>query len=89
MLYQVKVICTALNVRAGIGTGYKVLYTVKQNDILDVFEESNGWIRVGAGAWCSGYSSYVEKISHTQPAGGKTMEEKVDALWELHPELHQ
>ena len=91
MLYQVKVICTALNVRAGVGTGYKILYTVKNGDILDVFEESNGWLRVGVGAWCSGYSGYVEKINVAppiEPPVDPTLEEKVNALWEYHPELH-
>lgn len=88
VLYQVKVVCGALNVRAGVGTGYKILYAVKQNDILNVFEESNGWIRVGAGAWCSGYPSYVEKINATPPTDDKTMEQKVNILWERHPELH-
>lgn len=91
MLYQVKVITYALNVRAGIGTGYKVLYVVSQGQILDVFEESNGWIRVGVGAWCSGYSSYVEKINvvpPVEPPVDPTLEEKVNALWEYHPELH-
>ena len=91
MLYQVKVITYALNIRAGIGTGYKVLYAVERGTILDVFEESNGWLRVGVGAWCSGYSGYVEKINVTppvEPPTDPTMEEKVNALWEYHPELH-
>jgi len=91
MLYQVKVIAYALNIRAGIGTGYKVLYAVERGTILDVFEESNGWLRVGVGAWCSGNPSYVEKINVAppiEPPVDPTMEEKVNALWEYHPELH-
>jgi len=91
MLYQVKVITYALNVRAGIGTGYKVLYAVSRDTILDVFEESNGWLRVGVGAWCSGSPSYVEKINvvpPVEPPVDPTLEEKVNALWDYHPELH-
>jgi len=88
MLYQVEVITHALNIRDGIGTGHKVLYAVSRGTFLDVFEESNGWLRVGAGAWCSGNPAYVKKVVVAPPSDEKTLEEKVDALWEHHPELH-
>ena len=67
MLYQVEVVCNALNVRSGPSTSYSILYIVHLGDILDVYEESNNWIRIGANAWCSGYPAYVQKIETPEP----------------------
>lgn len=98
VLYQARVITHALNVRKGVGTGYPILYAVSKGTILNVYEESNGWLRVGKGAWCSGHKDYIEKINvppvepptepPVEPPTDLTIEEKVIALWGHHPELH-
>ena len=82
MLYKIKVIIYALNVRSGVGTQFPVLRTVKAGTIFDVYEEVNGWLRVGINEWVMGLPAYVEKIP------GSETDRRVDILWESHPELH-
>lgn len=47
-----KVTAYALNVRAGIGTSYKIIRVLKQNEIVQVTQSSNGWGYIGDG-WIS------------------------------------
>lgn len=56
---NIKVTATLLNVRAGAGTKYKVLTTVKKNSTHKLLEEKNGWGRISKG-WIS--SAYYKKI---------------------------
>lgn len=89
MLFQVKVIVSqGLNIRDGVGTGAKKLYAVTVGTVLDVFEILNGWYRVGVGKWCSGDPNYTERLGAVLPPEEYTLEQKVDKLWEVHPELH-
>lgn len=83
MLYKVKVVCNALNVRSGVGTKFPVLRTVKQGTIFNVFAENNGWLKVGTDEWICGNPAYVEKFAATAD-----LEYKVNKLWDAHPELH-
>lgn len=83
MLYKIKVIIYALNVRSGVGTQFPVLRTVKAGTIFDVYEEVNGWLRVGVNEWVMGLPTYVEKIP------GSEKDRRIDILWEAHPELHE
>jgi murein DD-endopeptidase MepM/ murein hydrolase activator NlpD len=78
MLYKVKVIVGALNVRTGPGIGIGKVGIVYENNELPVYEERDGWLRIGAGRWISGSSLYVVKIGDT-PA--LTDKEKLDILW--------
>lgn len=48
--YQIT--ATALNVRAGIGTSYKIVRVLKKNMIVDVLDTSNGWGKISDG-WIS------------------------------------
>lgn len=41
--YTAKVTANALNVRSGPGTGYKVVTTIKKNEVYTIVEEKNGW----------------------------------------------
>jgi GH25 family lysozyme M1 (1,4-beta-N-acetylmuramidase)/uncharacterized protein YraI len=60
---QVEGICTAnlLNVRAGAGTQYRVLFQVAEGNSVNVMEERNGWYYInclhGKG-WCS--AQYID-----------------------------
>lgn len=46
---KVKVTATALNVRAGIGTSYKVVKVLNKNTVVDVLATSNGWGKIKDG----------------------------------------
>lgn len=50
---QGQVTAPELNVRSGPGTSFPVLEKLKQLQAVDVFEEQNGWLRIGAGRWVS------------------------------------
>lgn len=41
--YTAKVTANALNVRSGPGTGYKVVTTIKKNEVYTIVEEKSGW----------------------------------------------
>lgn len=47
-----KVIATALNVRSGIGTSYKIVKVLKNGDVVEVLETLNGWGKI-SGGWVS------------------------------------
>ena len=82
MLYKIKVIIYALNVRSGVGTQFPIVRTVKAGTIFDVYEEANGWLKVGINEWVMGLPTYVEKIP------GTDFDNRLNILWEAHPELH-
>ena len=47
-----KVVATALNVRSGTGTSYKIVKVLKQGEIVNVFDTLNGWAKI-SGGWVS------------------------------------
>lgn len=56
---KVKITASVLNVRAGAGTNYKILTTVKKGSTYELLEEKNGWGRISKG-WIS--STYYKKL---------------------------
>jgi surface antigen len=56
---KVKITASLLNVRAGAGTTYKVLRTVKKDSVHELLEEKNGWGKIASG-WIS--SKYYKKM---------------------------
>ena len=56
---NIKVTASVLNVRAGAGTGHKILTTVKKGSNHKLLEEKNGWGRISKG-WIS--SKYYRKL---------------------------
>lgn len=56
---KIKVTASLLNVRAGAGTNYKVVATIKKDSTHKLFEEKDGWGRISNG-WIS--SDYYKKI---------------------------
>ena len=59
-LCKVKITAGVLNVRSGPGTSYKVVTTVKKNQVYTIVDEKNGWGRLKSGAgWIS--LAYVVK----------------------------
>ena len=47
-----------LNVRSGAGTGYRVVGSLKKGTQVTVYEEKNGWARIGTNQWVS--SKYLK-----------------------------
>ena len=86
MLYKVKVIVGALNVRNGPGVGYNAVGLVYEGNELAVYEEKDGWLRIGAGRWISGSDKYVLKLGGEVPMTDK---EKLDTLWAWYEESHE
>ena len=56
---KVEITANILNVRAGAGTKYKILTTVRKGSIHKLLEEKNGWGRISSG-WIS--STYYKKL---------------------------
>ena len=44
---------SGLNIRSGAGTGYSVVGSLKNGQSVTVYEEMNGWSRIGNGQWVS------------------------------------
>lgn len=49
-----------LNVRRGPGTGYGIVKTLPKGTTVTVYEQKNGWGRIGTAQWCS--MTYLKKI---------------------------
>ncbi len=52
-IYSAKVTAYALNVRKGPGLNYDPIGHRLAGDIVEVYETSNGWARIGEGQWVS------------------------------------
>lgn len=61
--YTAKVTANVLNVRSGPGTGYKVVTTVKKNEVYTIVEEKNGFGKLKSGAgWIS--LKYIKLVKY-------------------------
>ena len=61
-MYTYKAVVTplaGLNVRSGPGTGYKVVKALKKGSTVTVYEDKNGWSRIGTNQWVC--SKYIKK----------------------------
>ena len=68
---------SGLNVRTGAGTGYRIIKALPKGTKVTVYEESNGWARIGDGQWVSaqylssnGSSSSSTKVMYVKANGG-------------------
>lgn len=59
--YKVKVTANVLNVRAGAGTNYKVVTTVKKNEVYTIVDQTSNWgkLKSGVGFICLDYTKRV------------------------------
>lgn len=59
--YKVKITANVLNVRAGAGTNYKVVTTVKKNEIYTIVDQTNNWgkLKSGVGYICLDYTERI------------------------------
>lgn len=61
--YTARVTANVLNVRSGPGTGYKIVTTIKKNEVYTIVEEKNGFGRLKSGAgWIS--LKYVKLVKY-------------------------
>ena len=49
-----------LNVRRGPGTGYGIVKTLPKGTVVTVYEQKNGWGRIGTAQWCC--MTYLKKV---------------------------
>lgn len=65
--YQVEVTCASLNVRAGAGSNYRVIGTVKAGQIVDSYGTDNNWYKINYNG-VVGYASakYLKEISSSE-----------------------
>lgn len=70
VLFKAKCIVSALYKRSGPGTTYQVVGNLNLGDVVSVYETKDGWYRIDPTAqlWCSGKSSYLQRLSDTVPA---------------------
>ena len=52
-----------LNVRKGPGAANPVVVKLKKDDLVDLFEEKDGWFRIGTGRWVN--KSYIDIVFNT------------------------
>jgi len=84
ILFKARCVCTALNIREGPSVAYKKVDLLNNGEVVNVYEESNNWFRIGEKKWCSGYPQYMEKIELESPPSPLTDKEKLDILWDKH-----
>lgn len=66
---------SSLNIRIGAGTGYRIVGSLTKGNKVTVYEEVNGWSRIGDAQWVS--SQYLVDNAPVQP---KTMYVTASAL---------
>ena len=59
-----KAVCVTfeLNVREGWDTSFPIVGSIRENDIVSVYEVKNNWYRIGDKRWCSGLPKYMRMI---------------------------
>ena len=70
---------SALNVRSGAGTNYGVIRTIANGTKVTVYEEKNGWSRIGNGEWVSSQYLVSETSQPASSSGYKLGRYKVTA----------
>lgn len=80
-MYKVKVKITNLLIRTGAGKSYPAIGGYASGEYR-VYEEKNGYGRIGAGRWISFDPAYVEKVVDGEP----TDAEKLAILWQWYKE---
>ncbi len=64
VLFQAKCVTTSIYTRGGPSSGYPIVGALMLGDIVDVYEEKEGWYRIedGAEVWCSANERYMQRI---------------------------
>lgn len=48
-----------INIRSGAGSNYSTVRKASKGEKVTVYEEKNGWLRIGTGQWVYYDSSYI------------------------------
>lgn len=73
---------TSLNIRSGAGINYSLVGTLRNNDIVTVYENIRNWSRIGNSRWvCSDYLSTVGKNTIVQNTVNQTRKIKACTLY--------
>jgi len=91
MLYEVKVLISNLLIRntpVKDTTRKNVVGTAVMNKVYPIYEEKDGYGRIGTARWIALDSSLVSKIGVPVEPAEPAEAEKLQKLWEAHPELH-
>lgn len=83
-LFQVKVLITNLLIRSGPANTYST-YGVYAKGIYDVYEEKNGYYKIGSDRWISADPKYTQKLVQTTEP---TDSEKLEILYAWYKESH-
>ena len=59
-----------LNVRTGAGTSYRIIKALPKGTKVTVYEEKNGWARIGDGQWVS--AQYLSSSSNSSSSSSST-----------------
>jgi len=64
VLFRAKCVANALYKRSGPGTTYATIGYITKNTEVNVYEEKNGWFRIGESSdvWVSGNSNYMQRL---------------------------
>lgn len=66
VLFKAKCIIHSLYTRKGPGTNYPMVGYLMNGQIVDVYEEKNGWFRIDADVWCSGSRWYMQRVTTSE-----------------------
>ncbi len=71
VLFTAKCTVSALYKRSGPGPTFQVVGNLSLGDVVSVYEVNDGWYRIDPTAqlWCSGKSTYLQRLGETPPAG--------------------
>nr|HPL82350.1 SH3 domain-containing protein [Anaerolineaceae bacterium] len=63
-LFVARVIVPAQYIRVGPGKEHPVMGNLVKNQLVEVFEERNGWFRIAPGAevWVHGGAQYLQRV---------------------------
>ena len=64
VLFKAKCLVSALYKRNGPGATFSVIGALSLGDVVNVYEEKDGWLRLDPSAqvWCSGAANYVQRF---------------------------
>lgn len=63
-LFKVRCIVSALYKREGPGSNHRIVGNLVRNQVVDVYEQKNGWYRIAptAQVWCSAGAQYTKRV---------------------------
>jgi len=75
VLFRAKCMVNTLRKREGPGSGFKVIGKLNLGEVVSVYAEDNGWLRLDSTAevWCSGAGNYMLRLPPETPLVSKEL----------------